>query len=613
MTESTLTEAPVVPLEKVEADTLTKLFLSSVDRNRGGQAMLYRARGEWRPILYREVEQRVARLAAGLEGLGLARGDRVAILSENRPEWAITDFATLFLGAVVVPVYTTLPPRQIAYILRDSGARVVFVSSPDLLAKVREVRDELPSIEAVIAFDSPGPEANDILRLPDVEADGAQRMSRNEVPALPELSDRIQRDDLATLIYTSGTTGDPKGVMLTHYNIASNIAAIHQHDVLDLQQGHVALSFLPLSHSFERTVDYYYWYAGATIAYVAAVDLVAESLVQVQPHVVAAAPRVFEKIFARVMSAGGVKGALIAWAKKVGEATVDERLAGRTSPSGIRERVADRLVFSKLRERTGGRVQAFISGSAPLSAEIAKFFWAAGIRVFEGYGLTETSPVLNVNKPGRVKLGSVGPPIPGTEIRIAENGEILARGPQIMKGYFGRPDATAEAIDSDGWFHTGDIGFVDADGFLWITDRIKNIIVTAGGKNVAPAPIENEVALSPFVAQVVMVGDRRPFTSLLIVPDFEYVQRWAREQGITDTDPAALVRDQRVHKAIEEDAFGRLSGFARYEMPKKIALVPREFTVEGGESTPSLKVKRHVVETNYSSLIEEIYADTSRA
>jgi long-chain acyl-CoA synthetase len=609
MATTARTETPLVPLSDVEVDTLTKIFITGIDRHGGPAAMLHKEGAEWKPHSHGEVEQRVANLAAALQAMGLKKGDRAAILSENRPEWAIADYAVLCLGGADVPLYATLPPGQIAYILNDAGARIIFVSTRDQLAKILEIRADLPSLETIVAFDDPG-HAEGVLRLAELETRGAERIAAGDFVGLRELSAGIARDDLATLIYTSGTTGDPKGVMLSHYNIASNVAASEQHGVFEISPGHVALSFLPLSHSFERMLDYYYWFKGATIAYVDAVDKVGEAMTEVQPHVVAAAPRVFEKIYGRVMGATGVKGKLVGWAKKVGEAAVEDRLSGRRpEPTGLREKLADRLVFSKLRERTGARVLAFVSGSAPLSADIAKFFWAAGLPVYEGYGLTETSPVLSVNRPGAVRLGSVGLPLPGTEIRIAPDGEILVRGPQVMQGYFGSPEATAEIFDEDGWLHTGDVGVIDEDGFLWITDRIKNIIVTAGGKNVAPAPIENAAALSPFVSQVVMIGDKRPFPSLLVVPDFEYLAGWAREQGIDAADTSVLVRDPRVHEAVERDTLARLASFARYEVPKKIALVPTEFTVETGEITPTLKVKRKVVENRYERLIEEIYSE----
>jgi long-chain acyl-CoA synthetase len=392
-------EAPVVPLRDFEVDTITKLFLHGLDSHRRPEAMRYVEGGEWRPLGHADVEERVGQLAATLDSLGIGRGDRVAILSENRPEWAIADFAVLSLGAADVPIYTTLPPNQIAYILRDSEARAIFVSSREQLAKIQEIRGELPALEAVIVFD--GVEAEGATTLARAYESGRERVGAGDFE-LRARAGQVRRDDLATLIYTSGTTGDPKGVMLTHFNIASNIAATHQHGIFELAPGMIALSFLPLSHSFERMVDYYYWYSGVTIAYVDAVDKVAESMLQVQPHVLAAAPRVFEKIYTKVMGATGIKRKLVMWAKGVGEAAVDDRLSGRsTGPSTFSEKLADRLVFSKLRERTGGRVQGFVSGSAPLSADIAKFFWAAGLPVYEGYGLTETSPVLTASISGR--------------------------------------------------------------------------------------------------------------------------------------------------------------------------------------------------------------------
>jgi len=607
MATSEQVAVPFTPLSEPKADTIPKLFLHGIDRYNRADAMMHRAGAAWRPISHRQVEERVERLAAGLSGIGIGRGDRVAILSENRPEWAIGDFAILCLGAADVPLYSTLPPNQLAYILRDSGAKAILVSTREQLHKILQIRGDLPELQWVICFDDPG-RAEGVLPLHEVLEDGARRIDAGEFEGIRAISEGIERDDLATLIYTSGTTGNPKGVMLTHFNLASNVAAVQQHRVFDLYPGQVALSFLPLSHSFERAVDYYYWHSGVTIAYVDSVDRVGESMLEVKPHVLAAAPRVFEKIYARVMGATGLKRRLVMWAKRIGEAAVEDRLTGkRTAPTSLQEKIADRLVFSKLREKTGGRIQGFVSGSAPLSADIARFFWAAGLPIYEGYGLTETSPVLTANRPGQVRLGSVGAPIPGTEIRIAADGEILARGPQVMKGYFNNAAATAEAIDSEGWFHTGDVGEVDDAGLVRITDRIKNIIVTAGGKNVAPSPIESAAAMSPYISQVVMIGDRRPFTALLVVPDYDNLKDWAREQGITDSDPAALARDPRVKELLERDALGRLGDFARYEIPKKIGIVPAEFTIEAGEVTPTLKVKRNVVERNYSEIIEEIY------
>lgn len=593
------------PLAAVAANTIPRIFFGAIDQRPTDRAMLHRRGSEWVPISTHEVARKVEQLAAALAMLGVRRGERVALISENRPEWAITDYALLGLGIIHVPIYATLPANQVAYILNDCAASAILVSNREQLEKVSALRVGVPSLQHVICFEDPGSES-DALHLPELLARGQAELDAGRGLHFRDQALSVDPDDVATLVYTSGTTGDPKGVVLTHFNLASQVAAVHQHRVFELRPGEVALSFLPLSHVFERMTDYFYWDAGATIAY-CAVDAVADALLAVKPHVVAAAPRVFEKIYGRVMGGSGPRRALVHWAKRVGEAGVARRLAGATTPAGLREKLADRLVFSRLRARTGGQVRAFVSGSAPLSPEIARFFWAAGLPIYEGYGLTETSPVLTVNRPGGVRLGTVGQPIPGTELRIGDAGEILARGPQIMKEYWNRPDATAEIIDADGWLHTGDVGVIDADGFLSITDRIKNILVTAGGKNIAPQPIENEVAMSPYIAQVVMIGDRRPFPSLLVVPDLENLSVWARANGIDATDPEELAADRRVHDFIEREAFGRLQGLARYEMPKKIALIPHEFTIDSGELTPSLKIKRNVVEKHYGEVIEALY------
>ncbi len=602
-----VTDAPVVPLKPVERDTIPRIFLRAVERFGRSDALRYKEGGTWKTLSHREVEERVSRLAAALASSGIGRGDRVAILSENRPEWAISDYAVLSLGALDVPVYPTLPASQIAYILRDCGARVILVSTRDQLAKILEIRGELPELEQVIAFDDPGG-APGVEHLPGALERGRRAIEGGAVGNFRETALGVGPDDVATLIYTSGTTGNPKGVMLTHFNLASNVAATHQHDIYTAQPGDVALSFLPLSHVFERMVDYWYFDAGISIAYAESIEKVGDNLVEVSPTIAVSVPRLFDKIYTRVMGATGVKKVLVMWAKRVGEAVVDERLAGRGGAGGFAYRIADRLVFSKLRQRTGGRLRAFISGGAPLSADVAKFFLAAGLPVYEGYGLTETSPVISANRPGEVKLGTVGKPFPGVEVRIAESGEILTRGPHVMKGYWKNPDATREVIDEEGWFHTGDVGEFTPDGFLRITDRIKNLIVTAGGKNVAPAPIENAAATSPYVAQAVMIGDQRPYPVLLLVPDFENLSAWAAQQGLDASDRRALTQDPRVRELLERDALGRLQGFARYELPKKVSILPDELTIESGTLTPKLSVKRKVVEERYRAQIEGLYA-----
>jgi long-chain acyl-CoA synthetase len=570
---------------------------------------MHKRAGAWVSISHAEAEASVARIAAALETSGVGPGDRVALLSENRPEWTLVDYAVTGMGAADVPLYPTLPANQIAYILKDSGARAIFVSDRAQLAKILEIRGELPELRQIVAFDDPGG-APGVQAFADVLEAG--RVAIHEARATPfrQRALAVGRDDVATLIYTSGTTGDPKGVMLTHFNLASNVAAAQQHDVLQPRPDDVALSFLPLSHVFERMVDYWYWDAGIAIAYAESMDKVVDNLIEVRPTVAVSVPRLYEKIYSRVVGGAGLKGRIAHWAVGVGGRVVDARLGGRGTGGalGVQFRIADRLVFSKLRARTGGRLRAFISGGAPLAPEIARFFMAAGLPVYEGYGLTETSPVIAVNKPAAVRLGTVGTLFPGVEVRIGAEGEILTRGPHVMKGYWNRPDATAQAVDAESWFHTGDVGELDADGFLKITDRIKNILVTAGGKNVSPAPIENVAVMSPFVAQVVMIGDKRAFPSLLVVPDYETLLPWAREQGISTTDHAELAADPRVQKLLEDETIGRLSGFARYEMPKKVGVIANEFTIDDGSLTPTLKVKRKVVEERYRDLIEGLYA-----
>ncbi|CAN5619335.1 AMP-dependent synthetase/ligase [soil metagenome] len=600
----------VPPLKPFSEDTLTKVFFHAIDHRSRSDAMRYKEGGSWKSVSHQEAEIRVSRLAAALSSWGIERRDRVAMLSENRPEWAITDFAALGLGCIDVPVYPTLPANQVAYILNDCEAKVILVSTAEQLNKILEIRDEVPSLKRIVSFEDPRG-APGVLSFSDVLEEGRRLIDAGSGESFRERALQVKPEDVATLIYTSGTTGNPKGVMLTHGNLASNLAAVSQHGVIEFQKGDVALSFLPLSHVFERLVDYYYWLFGVSIAYAESIDKVADNLTEVQPHYMVSVPRLFEKIYAKVMGATGVKRKLVMWAKAVGEEAAELELAGKPVAGGLafKRRIADKLVFSKLRDRTGGRLRAAISGGAPLSGDVAKFFFAAGLPVYEGYGLTETSPVLCANRPGFVRLGTVGQPVPGTEVRIDTNGEILARGPQIMKGYWKQDSETTAVIDGEGWFHTGDVGEFDTDGFLRITDRIKNILVTAGGKNIAPQPIENEVAMSPYIAQVVMLGDKRAYPTLLLVPDFENLKPWAQERGIDTGDHERLSQHPDVRELLEKEAFKRLDDFARYEVPKKIAVIPSEFSIETGELTPTLKVKRRVVEDHYSSVIEEMYSE----
>jgi long-chain acyl-CoA synthetase len=592
--------------------TLTELFFGSIDQyRRNPVALRVKRGGAWIELSYDELLERVQALSLGLAELGIRAGDRVGILSENRPEWAIADYACLAARCADVPIYPTLPARQIEYVLRDSGAAAIFVSTAEQLAKVREIRPNLPALQHVIAFDE-GLGGNAVLDLDAVYARGRAVADRG--PAWRDAALTAVPDDLATLIYTSGTTGDPKGVMLTHGNITSNVVA--GLEVLPLREGDECLSFLPLSHIFERMAGHYcMMQSGSVINYATSIDAVSAEMVERRPTVVLSVPRLFEKIYARVLenALGGsaVKKNIFFWAKRIGERWVEYHLSGRPVPRSlaVRYAIGRKLVFSKLHERVGGRLRFFVSGGAPLSADIARFFFAAGLPILEGYGLTETSPVISVNKQGGTRLGTVGPPISGVEVKIAEDGEILTRGPHVMKGYYRKPEATAEVIDAEGWFHTGDIGELDSDGFLKITDRKKDIIVTAGGKNIAPQPIENLAKTNKFIANAVMIGDKRRFPSLLVVPNFEKLTAWAEHKNLVFTDQASLIALPETREKVEREVRMALRELAHFEMPKKVLLLPRDFSIESGELTPKLSVRRRAVEKNYQRQIEALYAD----
>ncbi|MBI2931902.1 MAG: long-chain fatty acid--CoA ligase [Planctomycetes bacterium] len=527
----------------------------------------------YRPMSTSEFADRVRRTAATLTARGIGPGDRIALISYNRPEWAIVDYAALLIGAVTVPIYTTLPADQVEFILADSGAKLVFAENVEQLQKVGGRR--------AIVFDrAEGAEAfEDLLKT-------APGKSMEE---LRQAASRIEPESLATLIYTSGTTGVPKGVMLTHANLTSNLAAISQ--VIQFSTNDVALSFLPLSHAFERLVDYVLFYQGTTIAYAESTDTVPQNVSEVRPSLMASVPRLYEKIYAKIME--GVrqqpakKQAIFRWAVATGGLEAEYRRRGRKAPLGLRLKrwVAHRLVFKKVHARVGGRLRIFVSGGAPLSREIAEFFWAMGFTVLEGYGLTETSPVITCNREGATKLGSVGQVIPGVEVKIAEDGEVLSRGPHVMKGYYNRPEETA-AVMKDGWFCTGDIGELDSEGFLKITDRKKELLKTSGGKYIAPQPIENKLKMQPGVVNAVVLGDRQRFASALIV-----------------SAPGAT-REQ-IQAAVDEVN----KGLAPFESIKKFELLDKDFTIEGGELTPTMKVKRRVVEKKYADLIARIYAE----
>ncbi len=591
---------------------LNQLFFEAVDRFSTKRAALrYKADGAWRDITHQELARRVFHAAIGLYEFGIKPGDRVAIYSENRPEWAIADYACLSARCADVAIYPTLPAPQIEYLLRDSGAAAVFVGDREQYQHVQSVRASLPQLKTVFMF-GPVQEGDDGIPFQQLLRHGAA--VENKYPTYRRDALAASPDDLATLIYTSGTTGEPKGVMLTHGNFCANITAALQ--VLRIGPTDSCLSFLPLSHSFERMAGHYTMlHAGATINYAESWERVADNLREVRPTIVLSVPRLYEKVYARVtemaMAGGAVSRRVFFWARRVGNAYADLKLAGKPIPFwlDLRHTFADRLVFSKLRIRTGGRIRFFVSGGAPLSPEIAKFFYAAGLPVLEGYGLTETTPVVTVNGLKALKIGTVGRPLPGVEVRIAEDGEILVRGPSVMRGYYNKPQVTAEAIDAQGWFHTGDIGELDQDGFLRITDRKKDLIVTAGGKKIAPQPIENLVRNNPFLKNAVLIGDKRKFPVLLVVPDVDALKKWAADRGLPNGDVDQFLSQPDVTAKIEREAMLNLRDLANFEMPKKVLVIRDDFTVENGQLTPTLKVKRAVVEKKYQELIDAAYED----
>jgi len=597
----------------VPSGTLTKLLFDSVDRF--GARIAFRAilsPERFGSISFTRFLELTREVVLGLRRLGLTRGDRIAILSENRPEWSQVDFGAACLGVPLVPIHTTLTSSQIAYILRDSGAVVLFVSTDEMLLKAQDALEELDRAVDLVLFDEipDGPQGS--LAWREFRSLGVEALGTESLEAFWEEALRARPEDTATILYTSGTTGEPKGVVLSHNNFCSNVAAVSS--TIPFRQEDSTLSFLPLSHVLQRTGDYLFFSHGMTITYARSLRSVAEDLVIARPTKVIAPPRFYEKAHAKIMEQRGLKGFLVRWATEVGEAWTDETLAGR-KPTWILRlvyRLAQVLVFARIKEALGGRIDFFISGSAALAPEINKFFFAAGVRILEGYGLSETSPVVTANTPEAYRIGSVGVPVPATEIRIAEDGEILVRGPQVMGGYFNRPEDTAAALTKDGWLRTGDIGEIDEDGFLWITDRKKNILVTAGGKNIAPGPIENQVRGSRYVDQAVMIGDGRNFPALLVVPSFEALEPWARSTGIHAEDRAALLRNTRVQEMMKAEVFGSLGPLASFETPKKVGLIQEEFTIEGGILTPNLKVKRRVVRERYGDLIREFYDPANR-
>jgi long-chain acyl-CoA synthetase len=571
--------------------------------------LLFKSQRAWRPLASVEFVARIRDVAIGLRAAGIRPGDRVALLSENRPEWGTTDYAVLSAGAVVVPIYPTLLADQIEFILRDSGARGVIVSTADQVAKIQAVRARLPELAVVAAFDAPSPMPAGVRAWSEVAAAGAAARARD--PHAADGLDAAAPGDLASIIYTSGTTGQPKGVMLTHANFVHNVTACC--DVIPFRADDVCLSILPLSHVYERMVEYCYLHRGATIAYAESIDAVASALAEVRPTIACGVPRLIEKMHLKIVDGGAALPAprrlIFDWALAVAR-VVGALPRGSRRPGFLLEtqrRLADRLVYSAIRARQGGRMRFFVTGSAPVAREVLELLYGMGIVVLEGYGLTECSPVIAVNRLDSICLGSVGPPIPGMEVRLAEDGEIQARGPSVMAGYFRNEAATRETL-VDGWLLTGDIGRFDEHGCLVITDRKKEILKTSGGKMIAPQPIENLLRADRFVSQAVVVGDRRKFVSALIVPSADQIRSYCVLKGIPGADFAELIRHPRVVDLFERRIARINETLARYERVKRFCLLEREFTVEAGEITPTLKPRRKVIESHFHDRIEGMYA-----
>jgi long-chain acyl-CoA synthetase len=607
----------------IEVRTIADLPFHAMGRFQKPLVMGRMRGGEVHGFSSKELFEQVRDLSLGLAALGMGPGDRVAVVSESRPEWMLTDLAVIAAGAVTVPIYPTLSASQARYILQDCGARIAVVSTRAQLQKIQEVRHQLPAIEAVILMDQEAGEPSpSVLTFEDLMQRGHARMVAEWGTAreFREAARRVQPEHLATIIYTSGTTGEPKGVMLTHGALVANLLA--GADALDVHEHDVALSFLPLSHAFERLVSYVYLLRGVSVIFAESFDTIGRDVAVVKPTIMTGVPRVYEKMHSRIFDKGqtgsAAKAALFRWAMGVAASRGRAVLSGRRAAPllALQGAVADRLVFSRIREGVGGRIKYLVSGSAPLSISIAEFFHGVGLPIIEGYGLTETAPILTVNPPEAPRGGTVGKALPNVELRIAADGEILARGPNLMTGYYNKAAATAEAI-KDGWFHTGDIGTLDAEGYLRITDRKKDLLVTSGGKKIAPQPIENVLKQSPLIAEAVVLGDRQKYAAALIVPDFAALERRLRDLGrppSSHASPAASERAELVERAdvralYQEIVDGLNRELSQFERIKRIAILPREFSIDSGELTPSLKVKRKVVEEKYAAVIQGLYAD----
>ncbi|MDQ3129849.1 MAG: long-chain fatty acid--CoA ligase [Acidobacteriota bacterium] len=604
-----------VPLFADEPQTLAELFAQAARKHSRPDALNYKKDGEWHSISSEEMLARIENIALGLYSLGLRKGDRAALLSANSPEWTLTDAGCQFAGIADVPLYTTLAPNSIEYIIKDSGARILFLQNKECLIRLEETLAKIPTLEKIILFEAADKEYEKVISLDDLEKAG-EKLKAEEPEQIKKLQSEIEPNDLATLIYTSGTTGEPKGVMLSHANIISNL--IDAGENYNFNGRDVPLSVLPLSHIFERAAMYVYIYNGMSVYYAESIEKAAENLREVRPTIFVGVPRIFEKVYSKAKmqaaQSSRLKEKIYDWAIEVGKdyALRTEKRQEIPFLLGAKHTIADRIVFSKFREFFGGRLRFCICGGAALSNDIFLIFKGAGVSIMQGYGLTETSPVISSSNPINVRLGAVGKPIRNVEIRIAEDGEIETAGPNVMSGYYNKAEATRDAFTADGWFKTGDIGRIDGDGFLYITDRKKELFKTSGGKYIAPSPVEQLIKTSRFVNQVVLIGSERKFPAALIVPNFEQLANYAKLKNLELKTPQEFCAHSRIVDLFEREVEKLTGDLSQYEKVKKIALLENELTVEGGELTPTLKVKRRIVDEKYKNVIDKIYADAEK-
>ncbi len=590
-------------------ETLSQLFLNTIKSYPKDDLLLSKKEGKYVPISTEEFADRVKCFSLGLRDLGLEAGDKLIVLSENRPEWVISDIANLCLGGITVPIYTSLIPEQIKYIIDDSDAKIVLASDQGQWQKIETIKSELTKVTSYITCLSEAPEG--VLTFAQVLERG-RKMDKQNPGLFEKMALEVKPDAIASIIYTSGTTGPPKGVMLTHSNIFSNVKTCSS--ILPFKDTDTVLSFLPLSHILERMAMFVYLYNGMSIGFAESMDTLGENLLEVRPHIMVNVPRVLEKIYAKVIDSvqvsSSLKRKIFFWAVKVGRKYGRKKILNQPISKflQLKRNLANKLVFSKVYAKTGGRVRFFLCGGAPLSKDIGEFFYAIGLTIIEGYGLTETSPVITANTFENLKFGTVGKPIPEVDVKIDEDGEILTKGPHVMNGYYKKEAASREAFEG-GWFHSGDIGHFDEEGFLVITDRKKDIIVTSGGKNVAPQPIEGILNLNPYISNALVIGDSRKFISALVVPNFEKLEEYAKQNNISFEDHCDLVKKEEIVRFIQEQVDRSAPNLASYEKVKKIALLDKEFEIEKGEITPTLKVKRNIVEEKYRGIIDAMYRE----